>query len=109
MATPGIRNGERARNGSLQGEIASERKTSRNSPAKGNGRSLRSFTVSGSRVPRFEILNYASTLWARAKKPPLSLTSKSNAADGRSRLGCRMDTNIEFASIRAVLSALNRS
>ena len=65
------------------------------------------FTQAG--VPRFEIANYSEHALSAGEEASAIAYIQINHADGRTRWGAGVDTNIELASIRAVLSALNRS
>ncbi len=60
-------------------------------------------------VPRFEIINYSEHALSSGEEASAISYIQIKHADGRSRWGAGVDTNIELASIRAVLSALNRS
>ncbi len=60
-------------------------------------------------VPRFEIANYSEHALGAGEEASAIAYIQIKHPDGRSRWGAGVDTNIEFASIRAVLSALNRS
>ena len=60
-------------------------------------------------VPRFEIANYSEhALGAGAEAAAIAYIQIKHS-DGLTRWGSGVDTNIELASVRAVLSALNRS
>jgi 2-isopropylmalate synthase len=65
------------------------------------------FTKAG--VPRFEITNYSEHALGAGEEASAISYIQIKHADGLSRWGAGVDTNIELASIRAVLSALNRS
>jgi 2-isopropylmalate synthase len=65
------------------------------------------FTQAG--VPRFEIANYSEHALSAGEEASAIAYIQIKHADGRTRWGAGVDTNIELASIRAVLSALNRS
>jgi 2-isopropylmalate synthase len=65
------------------------------------------FTHAG--VPRFEIANYAEHSLGSGEEASAIAYIQIKHADGRMRWGAGVDTNIELASVRAVLSALNRS
>ena len=65
------------------------------------------FTQAG--VPRFEIVNYSEHALSSGEEASAIAYIQIKTADGKSRWGAGVDTNIELASIRAVLSALNRS
>ena len=81
-----------------------------NSLAKAMGRSPRSFMVLIQRVlPRFEITNYSEHSLGAGEEASAIAYIQIKHSDGRTRWGAGVDTNIELASIRAVLSALNRS
>ncbi|HTB86104.1 MAG TPA: 2-isopropylmalate synthase [Candidatus Sulfotelmatobacter sp.] len=59
-------------------------------------------------VPKFEISNYAEHALSSGEGAAAIAYIQIKAADGKSRWGAGVDTNIELASIKAVLSALNR-
>jgi 2-isopropylmalate synthase len=60
-------------------------------------------------VPRFEIANYSEHALSSGEEAAAIAYIQIKHADGRTRWGAGVDTNIELASVRAVLSALNRS
>lgn len=60
-------------------------------------------------VPRFEIANYSEHALSSGETASAISYIQIKHTDGRTRWGSGVDTNIELASIRAVLSALNRS
>jgi 2-isopropylmalate synthase len=60
-------------------------------------------------VPRFEIANYSEHALGSGEEAAAIAYIQIKHADGRTRWGAGVDTNIELASVRAVLSALNRS
>ena len=60
-------------------------------------------------VPRFEISNYSEHALGSGEAAAAIAYIQIKTADGQSRWGAGVDTNIELASVRAVLSALNRS
>ena len=60
-------------------------------------------------VPRFEITNYSEHALSSGEEAAAIAYIQIKTSDGKSRWGAGVDTNIELASIRAVLSALNRS
>jgi 2-isopropylmalate synthase len=64
------------------------------------------FTTAG--VPRFEISNYSEHALSSGEEAAAISYIQIKTADGKSRWGAGVDTNIEIASVRAVLSALNR-
>ncbi len=64
------------------------------------------FTTAG--VPRFEITNYSEHALSSGETAAAISYIQIKSADGKSRWGAGVDTNIELASVRAVLSALNR-
>ncbi|HEV2693773.1 MAG TPA: 2-isopropylmalate synthase [Verrucomicrobiae bacterium] len=64
------------------------------------------FTTAG--VPRFEISNYSEHAMSSGEGAAAIAYIQIKTADGKSRWGAGVDTNIELASIKAVLSALNR-
>jgi 2-isopropylmalate synthase len=59
-------------------------------------------------VPRFEITNYSEHALSSGEEAAAIAYIQIKTADGKVRWGAGVDTNIAFASIRAVLSALNR-
>ena len=64
------------------------------------------FTTTG--LPRFEIVNYSEFALDAGEEASAIAYIRIKSADGSSRWGAGVDTNIELASVRAVLSALNR-
>ena len=60
-------------------------------------------------VPRFEIVNYTEHALGSGEEASAISYIQIKHADSKTRWGAGVDTNIELASIRAVLSALNRS
>jgi 2-isopropylmalate synthase len=60
-------------------------------------------------VPRFEIANYSEHALSAGEEAAAIAYIQVKHSDGRARWGAGVDTNIELASVRAVLSALNRS
>jgi 2-isopropylmalate synthase len=64
------------------------------------------FTTAG--VPRFEITNYSEHALSSGETAAAISYIQIKTADGKTRWGAGVDTNIELASVRAVLSALNR-
>ena len=65
------------------------------------------FTKAG--VPRFEINSYSEHALSAGEEASAIAYIQIKHGDNRLRWGAGVDTNIELASIRAVLSALNRS
>jgi 2-isopropylmalate synthase len=65
------------------------------------------FTNAG--VSRFEIANYSEHALSAGEEASAIAYIQLKHADGRVRWGAGVDTNIELASVKAVLSALNRS
>ena len=59
-------------------------------------------------TPRFEIANYNEHALSSGEEAAAIAYIQIKTADGKSRWGAGVDTNIELASVRAVLSALNR-
>jgi len=57
----------------------------------------------------FEIANYSEHALSSGEEAAAIAYIQIKHADGKSRWGAGVDTNIELASVRAVLSALNRS
>ena len=60
-------------------------------------------------VPRFEISYYSEHALSASEEAAAIAYIQIKHSDGRMRWGAGVDTNIELASVRAVLSALNRS
>ena len=60
-------------------------------------------------VPRFEIVNYSEHALGSGEEASAISYIQIKHADGKTRWGAGVDTNIELASVRAVLSAINRS
>jgi len=60
-------------------------------------------------MPRFEISGYNEHALGSGERATAIAYIKIKTADGKSHWGAGVDTNIELASVRAVLSALNRS
>ncbi|MEO5802463.1 MAG: 2-isopropylmalate synthase [Verrucomicrobiota bacterium] len=67
---------------------------------------VHSFTQTG--VPRFEIANYSEHALSSGEEAAAISYIQIKLSDGKTRWGAGVDTNIELASIKAVLSALNR-
>jgi 2-isopropylmalate synthase len=65
------------------------------------------FTTAG--APRFEITNYSEHALSSGETAAAIAYIQIKTADGKTRWGVGVDTNIELASVKAVLSALNRS
>jgi 2-isopropylmalate synthase len=61
------------------------------------------------RAARFEIANYSEHALGSGEEAAAIAYIQIRLADGTTRWGAGVDTNIELASVRAVLSALNRS
>ena len=59
-------------------------------------------------IPRFEIANYSEHALSSGETAAAIAYIQIKTADGKTRWGAGVDTNIELASVRAVLSALNR-
>ena len=57
---------------------------------------------------RFEIANYSEHALSSGEAAAAISYIQIKTADGKTRWGAGVDTNIELASVRAVLSALNR-
>jgi 2-isopropylmalate synthase len=58
--------------------------------------------------PRFEIINYSEHALSSGEEAAAISYIQIKTADGKTRWGAGVDTNIELASVKAVLSALNR-
>jgi len=65
------------------------------------------FSTAG--VPRFEIEHYSEHSLSAGEEAAAIAYIQIKHQDGRTRWGAGVDTNIELASVKAVLSALNRS
>ena len=65
------------------------------------------FSTAG--VPRFEITHYSEHALSSGEEAAAIAYIQVKHSDGRTRWGAGVDTNIELASVKAVLSALNRS
>ncbi len=61
-----------------------------------------------SSVPRFEITAYSEHALSSGEEAAAIAYIQIKNAEGKTRWGAGVDTNIELASVRAVLSALNR-
>jgi 2-isopropylmalate synthase len=59
-------------------------------------------------APKFEISNYSEHALSSGETAAAIAYIQIKTADGKLRWGAGVDTNIELASVRAVLSALNR-
>jgi 2-isopropylmalate synthase len=57
---------------------------------------------------RFEITNYSEHALSSGEAAEAIAYIQIKTADGKTRWGAGVDTNIELASVKAVLSALNR-
>ncbi|HZI31901.1 MAG TPA: alpha-isopropylmalate synthase regulatory domain-containing protein, partial [Candidatus Binatia bacterium] len=64
------------------------------------------FTTIG--IPRFEILNYSEHALSAGEEASAIAYIQIKTGEGKVRWGAGEDTNIELASVKAVLSALNR-
>jgi 2-isopropylmalate synthase len=60
-------------------------------------------------LPRFEIASYAEHALSSGEEAAAISYIQIKQPDGKTRWGAGVDTNIELASVKAVLSALNRS
>lgn len=60
-------------------------------------------------LPRFEITSYSEHALSAGEEASAIAYIQIKHADGKTRWGAGVDTNIELASVRAILSALNRS
>jgi 2-isopropylmalate synthase len=60
-------------------------------------------------LPRFEIINYSEHALGTGEQAAAIAYIQIKHANGRVRWGAGVDTHIELASVRAMLSALNRS
>jgi 2-isopropylmalate synthase len=60
-------------------------------------------------VPRFEITNYSEHALSAGEEAAAIAYIQIKHSNGRTLWGAGMDTSIELASVRAVLSALNRA
>src|SRR5581483_9018840 len=59
-------------------------------------------------IPKFEITNYSEHALGSGEAAAAIAYIQIKTSDGKSKWGAGVDTNIELASVRAVLSALNR-
>ena len=59
-------------------------------------------------VPKFEVADFRQHALSAGEEASAIAYIRVKLADGKSRWGAGVDTNIELASIKAVLSALNR-
>jgi 2-isopropylmalate synthase len=60
-------------------------------------------------APKFEVANYSEHALGSGEEAAAIAYIQIKLADGRTRWGAAVDTNIELASIKAVLSAVNRT
>ncbi len=60
-------------------------------------------------IPKFEITSYSEHALSSSESAQAIAYIQIKTADGKIRWGAGVDTNIELASVNAVLSALNRS
>ena len=60
-------------------------------------------------MPRFEIASYAEHALSSGEEAAAIAYIQIKHPDGKTRWGAGVDTNIELASVKAVLSAINRS
>ncbi|HWX20377.1 MAG TPA: 2-isopropylmalate synthase [Candidatus Binatia bacterium] len=60
-------------------------------------------------IPRFEIANYSEHALSAGEEAAAIAYIQLKGVDGQTRWGAGVDTNIELASVRAVVSALNRA
>ena len=78
----------------------------------GNGNGPLAALVNGicqiSYAPQFEIANYSEHALSSGEGAAAIAYIQIKAADGKTKWGAGVDTNIELASVKAVLSALNR-
>jgi 2-isopropylmalate synthase len=65
------------------------------------------FSIAG--VPQFQITQYSEHALSAGEEAAAIAYIQIKHSDGRTRWGAGVDTNIELASVKAVLSALNRS
>jgi 2-isopropylmalate synthase len=68
---------------------------------------VHAFSTAG--LPRFEIASYAEHALSSGEEAAAIAYIQIKHADGKTRWGAGVDTNIELASVKAVLSALNRA
>ena len=59
--------------------------------------------------PRFEITHYSEHALSSGEEAAAIAYIQIRHGDGQTRWGAGVDTNIELASVKAVLSAMNRS
>ena len=60
-------------------------------------------------IPRFEVADFKQHALASGEAASAIAYIRLKTADGRSRWGAGVDTNIELASIKAIVSAINRA
>jgi len=65
--------------------------------------------LAGAGAPKFEVANYKEHALSSGAEASAIAYIQIKVADGTTRWGVGVDTNIELASIKAVLSALNRA
>ena len=65
--------------------------------------------LGGSGAPKFEVVNYREQSLSSGSEASALAYIQIKLPDGRTKWGAGVDTNIELASIKAVLSALNRA
>src|SRR5215469_8533427 len=68
---------------------------------------VHAFSTNG--LPRFEIASYAEHALSSGEEAAAIAYIQIKHANGKTRWGAGVDTNIELASVKAVLSALNRT
>ena len=59
-------------------------------------------------IPKFEVIGYSEHALSSGEEAAAIAYIQARSGDGTTRWGAGVDTNIEIASIRAILSALNR-
>ena len=65
--------------------------------------------LAASGVPAFEVVNFKQHSLSSGTEASAIAYIQIKLADGRVKWGAGVDTNIELASIKAVLSAVNRA
>jgi 2-isopropylmalate synthase len=94
------------------GDVAAVLQGTGNGPLSAFVHALRKYPcakVPNFEMPKFEIVNYREHALSSGEAAAAIAYIQIKTADGQTRWGAGVDTNIELASVRAVLSALNRS
>ncbi|MFO1475507.1 MAG: 2-isopropylmalate synthase [Verrucomicrobiota bacterium] len=100
-----------SRNGSVSCNAVLSFQGAENKSISGTGNGPLAALVAGltaAGAPRFEIAHYSEHALSSGETAAAIAYIQVKFADGRTRWGAGVDTNIELASVKAVLSALNR-